>query len=433
MWGEFKGSERVKMTDQERASALGVYRILDLTEGGCMIGGRMLGDLGADVIKIERPGGSTSRIAPFYKDIPDPEKSLYWFAYNLNKRGVTLDISKNDGRELFRKLVKTADAIIESFEPGYMSSLALGYEDLVKLKQDIIVTSITPFGQKGPKAHYTGSDLTVWASGGYLYICGDPDRPPNWMSFPQALLHGGAEGASGTMTALWHRNVTGEGQHVDVSMQECVVACCFNSPEMWDLNQIEFTRFSQAVHIGTQKVHSNVVWKCKDGYVILIAHGGVEPFVTSMKGLVKWMAEEGRAEDWLTNMDWAKGHDASKLTQAAVDRVEDAIAKFLMTKTKMELYEEGALKRRILTGPLATSRDLWEDAQLRSRDFWRSVQHPELNEVLVYPGPFLRMSDTQMRYRRCPPHIGEHNSEIYEKELGYSGGELTILKQAGVI
>ena len=421
------------MMDREMDSALGPYRFLDLTESGCMIGGRILADLGADVIKIEPPGGSPSRIAPFYKEISDPEKSLYWFAYNMNKRGITLDINKTDGQELFKKLVKTADGVIESFEPGYMSTVGLGYDDLVRIKQDIVMTSISLFGQNGPKAHYKGSDLTAWASGGYLNMCGDPDRPPNWMSFPQASQHAGAEAATGTMTALWHRNITGEGQYVDVSMQECVVACNFREPEMWDLNQVELSRFSQGLYIGTQKVRSSAVWKCKDGHVVLIARGGVEPFVTSMKGLVKWMAEEGVAEDWLKNMNWIKDYDASKLTQIAVDRIEDAIAKFLMTKTKKELYEEGALKRRILTGPLATSKDIWEDTQLRFRNFWVTVEHPELNDTLIYPGTFLKLSESKMKYRYRAPLIGEHNCEVYGKELGYSREQLAILKQAGVI
>jgi crotonobetainyl-CoA:carnitine CoA-transferase CaiB-like acyl-CoA transferase len=133
-----------------------------------MIGPRMLGDLGADIIKIEPPGGSASRIAPFYKEIPDPEKSLFWFAYNLNKRGITLDITKPEGQRFFLQLVKTADVIIESFEPGYMCRLGLGYEQLCDIKPDIIVTSITPFGQNGPKSHYKGSDLSAWASGGLI-------------------------------------------------------------------------------------------------------------------------------------------------------------------------------------------------------------------------------------------------------------------------
>jgi crotonobetainyl-CoA:carnitine CoA-transferase CaiB-like acyl-CoA transferase len=121
------------MVNQEIKSALPAFRVLDLTEGGCMLGGRMLGDVGMDVIKIETPAGSPSRIAPYYKNIADPEKSLLWFAYNSNKRGISLDIRQPEGQELFKRLVKTADAILESFEPGYLSSLKLGYDDLCRI------------------------------------------------------------------------------------------------------------------------------------------------------------------------------------------------------------------------------------------------------------------------------------------------------------
>jgi len=418
---------------KETDSALGPYRILDLTEGGCMIGARMLGDLGADVIKIEPPGGSPSRIAPFYKDIPHPEKSLFWFAYNMNKRGITLDISKVGGQEIFKRLVETADIVMESFELGYMNQLGLGYSDLSKIKPDIIVTSITPFGQSGPKAHYKGSDLTAWASGGYLYICGDPDRPPVWISFPQASLHAGAEAASGTMAAFWHHRMTGEGQHVDVSMQECVIECDFNTPEMWDLNKVEFTRLSHSLQVGAKGVQTTQIWRCQDGYVILIPQAGAEPFLGSMKRLMKWMDEEGMADDWLKEMDWAEGYDAAKLTQDLVDRVEEAIGKFVATKTKMELYEEGGLKRRILTALLSNSKDIWQNTQLQARDFWVLVDHPELDDTLTYCGPSAKLSESPIKYQRRAPLIGEHNIEVYEKELGLSREELILLKQAMII
>ncbi len=419
----------------EIAPPLVPYRILDLTEGGCMVGARFLGDMGADVIKIEPPGGSSSRIAPYYKDIPHPEKSLFWFAYNANKRGITLDINKVEGQDLFKRLAKTADAVIESFEPGYMKRLGLGYSDLCQIKPDIIMTSITPFGQDGPKSHYKGSDLTAWASGGYLYISGDPDRAPTWISFPQASLHGGAEAASGTMAALWHHSTTGEGQHVDVSMQECVIACDFNTPEMWDLNKVNFTRFAGGINIGTRagSVKIDHVFECKDGYVHLIIQGGVQPFINSMNALVKWMDEEGMADDWLRGMDWGTGYDASRLTQDVVDRVEEAAAKFIMTRTKMELYEDGALKRRIMLGIFATTRDVWENTQLKSRDFWVSVEHPELDDTLTYPRAALKLHQSPTQYRCRAPLIGEHNIDVYQKELGITCEELGLLKQAMII
>jgi crotonobetainyl-CoA:carnitine CoA-transferase CaiB-like acyl-CoA transferase len=215
-------------------------------------------------------------------------------------------------------------------------------------------------------------------------------------------------------------------------MQECVVACTFNAPEMWDLNKVEFTRFAKGINIGTQGVRIKAVWECQDGYVILVAQGGVQPFVGSMKELTNWMAGEGMADEWLQQLDWAKDYDASKLTQQTVDRVEKAISQFFMTKTKKELYEDGALKKRIMIGPMFTSKDISVDKQLQSRDFWVNVEHPEVNETIIYPGPFLKLNNNPIQYQRRAPLIGEHNSEIY-KELGLSSIELSILKQAGVI
>jgi crotonobetainyl-CoA:carnitine CoA-transferase CaiB-like acyl-CoA transferase len=409
------------------------FRILDLTDYGCMIGGRILGDLGADVIKIEPPGGSISRIAPYYKDIPHPEKSLYWFAYNANKRGITLDLGKADGLAIFRKLVATSDAVLESGYPSRLKGLGMGYEDLITVKPDIIVSSISPFGQNGPKSHFKGGDLTGWASGGYLQICGDPDRAPNWISYPQAFLHAGAEAAAGTMAALFHRGNSGEGQQVDVSIQECAIACNFQTPEMWDLNKFEMARFSRSLQTRSGGVQQNQVWKCKDGFVLLVPSGGSEPFASSVANLVKWMAEEGMAADWLTEMDWADGYDSAKISQELVNRVEEFIRRFLQTKTKQELYEEGALRRRIMVGPMFTASDISDNAQLKSRDFWQAVYHPELSDTLTYTGPYAKLSEQPVRYRRRAPLIGEHNIEVYERELGLTRQEVILMRQAAVI
>ncbi|MFC1860932.1 CaiB/BaiF CoA transferase family protein [Chloroflexota bacterium] len=418
---------------QDIDTHLGPYRILDLTEGGCMVGGRFLGDMGADIIKIEPPGGSISRIAPFYKDIPHPEKSLFWFAYNTNKRSITLDIGRLDGQEIFRRLAKTADAVIESYEPGFMKQLRLGYTDLCKIKPDIIVTSITPFGQTGPKAHYKASDLTAWASGGYLSICGDADRSPVWIGFPQASLHAGAEAAPGTLAAISYRNMTGEGQHVDVSMQECVIACDFQTPELWDLNKVEISRLSHYLQTNAGGVRQRQVWKCRDGCVVLIPTGSSEPFISAMKNLVQWMGEEGMAKDWLKEIDWAEGYDSSIISQDLVDKVEEAIGNFLLTRSKTELYEEGALNRRILIAPIANTKDVCENIQLYSRDFWMPVEHEELGDTLTYPGPPLKLCNSPISYRRRAPRIGEHNSEVYLEELGFTTEDLMILKQASII
>lgn len=414
-------------------SPLAPYRILDLTEGGCMICARMLGDLGADVIRVEPPGGSLSRTPPFYNNIPDPEKSLFWFAYNTNKRGITLDISKAKGQEIFKKLVNTADVVVESFEPGYMEKFGLGYADLCKVKPDIIMTSITLFGQSGPKSRYKGSELTAWASGSYLYICGNQDRPPTWISFPQAFLFGGSEAAVGTMTALWHRQITGEGQYVDVSIQECAISPSFNALQMWDVNKAECRRLGGSAYIPATGVTQTIYYRCKDGYVLILVQGGGEPHASSSRRLVEWMDENGMAPDWLKQVDWGTDYDASKLTQDLANRTESEIAKFVATKTKKELYEEGGINRRILIAPVSNAKDICENQQLESRGYWLEIRHTELDDSLTYCGPFLRLSETPIKNEKRAPLIGEHNHEIYGEEMGLTSEDIAYLKQDCVI
>jgi crotonobetainyl-CoA:carnitine CoA-transferase CaiB-like acyl-CoA transferase len=201
---------------------LSPYRVLDLTNEKGFLCGKMLGDLGADVIKIEKPGGDNSRnIGPYYHDEVDPEKSLYWFSYNTNKRGITLDIETTQGKQIFKELVKTADVVVESLPPGNMKELGLGYEELEKINKEIILTSITPYGQTGPYKDFKYSDITLYAMGGYMSSVGDADRPPVRISHHfQTYLHGGGQAAQGVLFALYHREMTGEGQYIDVSIHD---------------------------------------------------------------------------------------------------------------------------------------------------------------------------------------------------------------------
>src|SRR6202041_3461010 len=170
------------------------YRVLDLTTERGLLCGQMLGDMGADVVKIEPPGGSAARaIGPFYYDVPHPDRSLYWWAYNRNKRAITLDIERDAGRELLLRLVEAADFFIESDNPGHMARHHLGFDDLAKINPALIYVSITPFGQDGPKASYADSDLIIMAAGGPLILAGDADRPPGRLPIPQAYLHASAD------------------------------------------------------------------------------------------------------------------------------------------------------------------------------------------------------------------------------------------------
>lgn len=414
-------------------AALSPVRVLDLTEGGCMLGGKLFADSGSDVIKIEPPGGSISRIAPYYKSIQDPEKSLFWFSYNTNKRGITLNLQKPEGAALFKKLAATADVILECSAPGYMDALKLGYPDIREVKPDIIYVSITPFGQTGPKSRYLASDLTSVAVSGFLNACGDPDRAPVWIGCPQSSQYAGAEAAIGAMTAYWHRLNTGEGQYVDVSMQEANMSANMNTLQMWDVNQVEFNRVGPFSYVAATGVRQPIYFRCRDGFVMILALGGNPPYVPSSENLVKWMDEEGMAPDWLKNLNWWVDYNASVLQQYLADKVGRAIEAFTLTKTKDQLYTEGAFERQILVAGVSNTRDISEDIQLKARNFWTKIAHPELGEDLPYCGQFAPMSESPVEFTRRAPLIGEHNREIYIGELGLTEAYLSEMQDKEII
>ncbi|MFC2021146.1 CaiB/BaiF CoA transferase family protein [Chloroflexota bacterium] len=415
--------------EKKAESMLSPYRVLDLTDEKGLLCGKILGDLGADVIKIERPGGDSARsLGPFYHDEPDPEKSLFWFAFNTSKRGITLNIGTVDGREIFKKLVKSADFVIESFPLGYLDNLGLGYSALEEINPGIILVSISPFGQTGPYKDYKTSDIVAWAMSGNMEPWNDPDRPPNRIShYPQVYLHAGADGAMGAMAALCHRWSAGEGQQVDVSIQESTAqTMAIPITEAWDRRKILPKRgqpFPAANH------QTKRIWPCKDGYVSF-SHGG--PSLTGpSRPIINWMESEGVADDFMKEFDW-ESPDFPNLSQEVMDRIEEPTAEFFMSHTKDELLE-GAVKHRVFLYPVYTTADLLQSRQLTARGYWVEVEHPELGTTITYPGAFANASETPPKISRRAPLIGEHNEEIYEKEFGISKEQILILTQAGVI
>lgn len=261
-------------------------RVLDLADEKGLLCGKLLGELGADVIKIERPGGDRARnIGPFYKDIPHPERSLFWFFTNLYKRGITLSIETPEGRKIFKRLVETADFVVESFEPGYMERIGLGYSDLEKINPRIIMTSITPFGQTGPYAHYNATDIVGVSLGGMVYISGEIDRQPNRISSPQFYFLGGLHGATGSMVAHYHRELTGEGQHVDVSCQQAVVLSLMVVAEIWDMLKYSYRGMGAYLCGGQTRSSASLQpsnlplqgWAClrPDHWSSSVRHGGL--------------------------------------------------------------------------------------------------------------------------------------------------------------
>jgi len=424
------------MTSEKVEAILEGYRVLDLTEDGCMLCGRVLGDLGADVIKIEPPAGSPTRNkGPFYHDIPDPEKSLTWFFLSLNKRGITLNLETADGREIFQKLVKTADFVVESYQPGYMKNLGLDYEELEQIKPGIIMTAITPFGQTGPYVRYKVTDIVGVALSGMMTMYGEADRAPVRIPAPQFYLQGGLQGAMGTMVAHYHRELTGEGQYVDQSCQQAIILTLMISAEFWDLNRFN-VRGQGPGSVGPRPaplppLHSRTVFPCKDGHVLVYLTGGSQAgMVASSQALVAWANEEGYMLE-LKDFDWA-GLDALTVTQEEVDHRYHLLEEFLITKTKAECLDR-AVKDSILLIPTNNVQDVMESPQLAFRKFFQPIEHPELEDTIPYPTFPIFINEVRPGIRRRAPLIGEHNQEIYEQELGISREQLVLFKNRGVI
>ncbi len=414
-----------------KMGVLSPYRVLDLAGEDGLFCGKILGDLGADVIKIEPPGGDAARrIGPFYHDQIDDEKSLFWFAYNTSKRGVTLNLESADGREIFKRLAKKADFVIETYRPGYLAHLGLGYADLEKINPGLILVSITPFGQTGPYKDWKAPDIVAWGMGGDMAPFGDADRPPFRIGYhSQAYLCAGADGAIGALMALADRAHTGQGQQVDVSAQEAVMQNTEHITAGWDLAKRVRRRGKADGASPTAMQKMTRLWPCKDGYVSWFFWGGVMSLRTNTP-LVKWMEAEGMSDEFLSNFDWSKFGE--KNTQEEINRLEAPVAKFFLAHTKKELFE-GAVRTNTQVYPVSTPADMLADEQLAARHFWVQVEHPELGTKITYPGPFATSNEAPPVISRRAPLIGEHNLEIFESELGYTRAQLTALAEAGVI
>ncbi|MCY4438920.1 MAG: CoA transferase [Deltaproteobacteria bacterium] len=410
---------------------LAPYRILDLTDELGFLCGKTLGDLGADVIKVERPGGDAARqIGPYLDGERDPEKSLYWFAFNNNKRGITLDLEAPEGQVLFKRLAAKADFVLETFRPGYLEGIGLGHDVIRAANPHTVLVSITPFGLTGPYSRYRATDIEIMAMSGCMSLTGDPDKPPLRVTFPQSYQWTGSYAAMAALVAHTQRRRTGRGEHVDVSAQACMLWGFSHAHTFWDLNRsVEKRAGSFMTGRTITGAKMRVFWPCKDGYLNFIIYGGEAGRKTN-QALVEWMAEKGAAPAFLLEKDW-RTFNIEQVTQDELDVMEEPIAEFFTGVTKAEFFE-AVTGRGMLGYPVSTAQELLADPQLKARDFWQEVEHPELNRTITYPGGFARFSDFPCRIYRRAPLIGEHNREVYT-ELGLEAGELVRLENEGVI
>lgn len=377
-------------------------RILDLATPRAELAGRLLADLGADVLKIEPPGGAAARRLPPFDERPGHEgESLYWAAVGLGKRSLALDITKKAGRTQLLELAAEADVLVESFDPGYMSSIGLGYDDLSALNPSLIYASVTPFGQSGPLANAPAADLTIEAAGGLVALQGDADRVPIPTGYPQASFHAGAQAAADIVVALNERARSGLGQHLDVSAQAAIVwtlmhATGFppnqgsNPPGTCEKRGESANPFPGLKHL--------TLGQCKDGWyltsVLLPGIGG-----RTFDALMQWAGNEGELDDDLRGVpwhSWAAEVLAGNLTVDQVNRAQDAFAAFARGRTMLEL-QRFALKHKVVLGAIYAIKDLPRDPQLAARRYWTTIGGRK------HPGAYIRPSLTPARPSRPAP------------------------------
>jgi crotonobetainyl-CoA:carnitine CoA-transferase CaiB-like acyl-CoA transferase len=399
-------------------------RVLELADEPGALAGKILAELGADVVKVEPPGGDlAARRGPYLHEKPDPERSLPWLAHNTSKRGITLALRSGRGRELFGELARRADVVLETEAPGALEALGVGWDDLRAASPSLVWCSLTPFGRTGPRARWRAHDLVLVALGGNAKLTGDPDRPPVRCTLPTAYLHGSAEAAAGIAMALYARQRGGRGQLVDVSLHEAQLSTLVTGAGQWSISR----RIAQ--RSGPRMGRTREIWRARDGDVSFGLRGGPAR-IPNLVATVEYMAECGMAPEWLRSYDWSS-YNHNELSDAEIARLEAVFAAFFASKTRRELYDE-ALRRRIMLAPCNDAAGILEQPQLRSRGFFTTVDYPELGAALEHPAFFAKSSACRIGVRGRAPRVGEHNAAVYG-ELGLGAADLEALARDGVV
>ncbi len=389
-------------------------RVIDLTEG--LAGPRctkILAELGADVIKIEPLTGDECRhYGPFAPDRLDLESSGMFLYLNLNKRGVTLNLETARGKEMLRQLVGTADILVENFRPGHMDALGLGYKELSTLNPRLVMTSISNFGATGQYRDYEATDLVLYALGGQMYVSGEYDRHPLTHAYNQSQHAAGMNAAVATLTALHHQRETDRGQHVDVSIFECVVS----------MVQLPPARYVYTGGIETRGPKARPAFlkgfiKVKNGYVGLNASGrNTWQTFADFLGVPELVTDK-------FNTGSARSRNADELNALLSEALKDV--------DKDEFWHR-AVANSFTFQMVQRPEEAATSPQLAARDFFVPVEHPVMGTVAV-PGDTYGFSETPWQAPRPAPLLGQHNTEVYGHELGYSAEALSVLHESGVI
>lgn len=386
---------------------LSPYRVLDLTDDRGELASMILGDLGADVIKIEPPEGSPSRrLPPFLDGAPESERSLQYFAFNRNKRGITMDLTTDAGKAELVRLAEGSDFIFESAAPGAMTAAGLGFDALSRVNPQLVYVAITPYGQDGPYASFAATDLTISAMGGQAALQGVPERAPVRITVPQVWLHASSEAAVAALIAHARMLRTGEAQFVDVSAQTTMVWSMMNGMVAHAIQGRDFNRMGAVLQLGT--IALPLCYECADGHIVALSNGAV------MDKMVHWMVEDDIVpEEWLTGEEWITYDrrllQGQPLNYSIVETM-DALRRYLKLHTKEELMERG-LREGVTIAPVNTVADLLRFRQLDERGYWSDATLPNGGTART-AGLAARTSESPMTILRWAPRIGEHTAEV---------------------
>ena len=402
--------------------ALEGVRVVEFTDETGSYCGKLLADLGADVIKVEPPGGGRQRNAgPFVTGHDsEPDASLAFWVHNTSKKSVVLDLDSHAGQAKAKQLALSADIVVEDNPVGYLAARGLGYAQLHAEKPSLVYASVTGFGQTGPHATWAYSDIVGQAMGGLMTLAGEMADPPNMIYGHQADISASIHAAQGVMIALLHAEETGQGQQVDVSAQEACSMSQETAMQSWDFQKKNRVRTGELGAIPLRLPGAGTL-KTKDGYVLLFI---IAPAGEDLPALVDWMREEGMQEDLdeepyreiisALNMGFLTQimGDPARAAQVIghLPHINDVIGRFFESKTAKEAYEEGQ-HRRLLIGIVSTPADLAENTQLRTRGWYIRFPNPAGDSTVEFPGPPYRLSESPATVQR-PPRLGEHTEAI---------------------
>jgi benzylsuccinate CoA-transferase BbsE subunit len=408
-------------------SALSGLRVVDLSGMAGQYCGKMFTDLGADVILVEPPGGSgTRRERPFLDGRIHLETSLTFSYFNTGKRSIVVDIDSPAGQEVLRKLIGTADLVLETEKPGAMKARGLDFGALVDNFPKIVVTSITPFGQTGPYANYESEDIVMLAIGGLLALGGYFDSEPIAAYGNQAYLAAAQFAAVASLMALFANETKpgdARGRHIDVSIQECVVLALENTAQQYDLQKIIRGR-----EAGQQKLAGTGLFPCVDGHIYLMASGIASSGF--WKNTIRWLEEEGvENTHQLQEPRWTDFEYLA--TEEAKSRFGKLFGPFASRHAKSYLYNAGQA-HRVPICPVNNPKDIVENRQLDFRGFFSETSHTFSGRVFKGPGAPYRLAETPWRLSRPSPMLGQHTSEILT-ELGIAFETQAALLKAGAI